>query len=507
MPALHRSGARFPRMDWRQAVSFEHSGTSDAYLSALKRCAGVHILVIGDVMLDEYVRGTVDRISPEAPIPILHAAETQFKLGGAANVAQQLIALGASVTLVGVTGQDSAGLMLRKLCESSGISTEWLLQIDSRQTSRKIRILSQGQQLLRVDWEDRQAVTEADSNRLVAHINACRRVDAAIFSDYAKGVVTPELINHLRSTQPSLQHVVVDPKHRNFGRYRGATVLTPNLRELSEAVGHSLNDANLSEIGDAARTQISLGGFDAITVTLGDRGMLVVPADGTETLIPALKRAVYDVTGAGDTAAAVITACLSTGASIATAAYVGNAAAGVAVGAIGAVAVATQDIAQALSNGTPSKILGLSELKQKVQLWRGEKKSVVLTNGCFDLLHPGHLQLLSFAKNLGDVLVLAINSDAAVRRLKGPNRPVVSETDRAAMLGALQCVDAVVLFDEDTPLETIRAVVPDILVKGQDYRLDEVVGRNIVEGAGGWVVLAPLLPNYSTTSILARARA
>jgi D-beta-D-heptose 7-phosphate kinase/D-beta-D-heptose 1-phosphate adenosyltransferase len=242
-------------------------------------------------------------------------------------------------------------------------------------------------------------------------------------------------------------------------------------------------------------------------VTLGARGMLIVDADGTDLLIPAVKRAVYDVTGAGDTAAAVLTACLAAGASIADAARIANTAAGIAVGEIGAIAVSSARIAGELSGIASSKLLSRAELPMRVKRWRDSGQRIVFTNGCFDLLHPGHLSLLNFAKSQGDILVLAINGDASVRRLKGAGRPVVSEQDRAAMLGALACVDAVTIFDEDTPLDAIRCVQPDILVKGRDYRIEEVIGRDIVEAAGGRVVLAPLLPDYSTTSLLARTRA
>lgn len=244
-----------------------------------------------------------------------------------------------------------------------------------------------------------------------------------------------------------------------------------------------------------------------MVVTLGARGMLIVGADGTDLPIPALKRAVYDVTGAGDTAAAVITACLATGASIENAARIANAAAGIAVGEIGAIAVSSSRIAGELSGIAASKLLSRAELPLQLKRWRDRGLRIVFTNGCFDLLHPGHLSLLNFAKSLGDILVLAINGDASVRRLKGPGRPLVSEHDRAAMLGALTCVDAVTIFDEDTPLEIIRSVTPEILVKGRDYRIEDVIGRDVVEAAGGRVVLAPLLPDYSTTSLLARTRA
>jgi D-beta-D-heptose 7-phosphate kinase/D-beta-D-heptose 1-phosphate adenosyltransferase len=299
----------------------------------------------------------------------------------------------------------------------------------------------------------------------------------------------------------------VDPKIRDFSKYRGASLLTPNLRELGDAVGLSLDAQDLPGVINAARTVLRLGICDDLLVTMGDRGMLIVMADDKEMVLPTLKRAVYDVTGAGDTAVAVLTACLTIGATLPEAAHIANAAAGIAVGEVGAVAVPASRIAAELAGTASNKVFSRDGLQIQLSRWRSASERIIFTNGCFDLLHPGHLSLLQFAKSLGDRLVLAINSDAAVRRLKGPGRPVVSQQDRAAMLSALACVDAVVIFEEDTPLEIIKFVCPAILVKGQDYRMDEVIGRSVVEAAGGRVVLAPLLANYSTTALIARAQA
>jgi D-beta-D-heptose 7-phosphate kinase/D-beta-D-heptose 1-phosphate adenosyltransferase len=481
---------------------------ANALLDTLKRCAGVSVLVVGDLMLDEYVGGAVERISPEAPVPIVRAEMSEFRLGGAANVARQVAALGSKVTLAGILGDDSAGDTVRRLCQESRIGTDFILTVGDRPTTRKLRVLSRSQQLLRIDWEDRRPISMQDIDTLLSKIHHLTPHDAIILSDYAKGIVcAPVIAGLMRLGEGRHPRIVVDPKHRDFSRYRGASILTPNLRELSDAVGYSLDSANLDAIATAARTQIHCGNFEGLVVTLGDRGMLVVLADGIELLIPALKRAVYDVTGAGDTAAAVLTACLASGATVATAAQIANSASGIAVGEIGAVAVPSSRIAEALTGRPPSKVLSRKDLQTRASQWRENGQCIVFTNGCFDVLHPGHLSLLSYAKSLGDVLVLAINSDSAVRRLKGPSRPIVSQDDRAAMLSALGFVDAVTIFDEDTPLETIRCVEPQVLVKGQDYRLDQVIGREVVEAAGGRVVLAPLLGDYSTTSLLARVRA
>jgi D-beta-D-heptose 7-phosphate kinase / D-beta-D-heptose 1-phosphate adenosyltransferase len=481
---------------------------SKALLKTLTQCAKVSVLVVGDLMLDEYVTGNVERISPEAPVPIVHAGSTEFRLGGAGNVARQVAALGARVQLVATIGNDAAGDTVQRLCEEAGISAQSILTVTGRRTTRKLRVVSQSQQLLRIDWEERQSLTEANTQALLQKANSFDSPDAIILSDYAKGVLSEPMMAGISKWHGSRSRaIVVDPKHRDFSYYRGARLLTPNLRELGHAVGRTLDPTDMEAIASAARSQIQLGEFEGLIVTLGDQGMLVILGGGEELHIPAIKRAVYDVTGAGDTVAAVLTTCLAAGGRVEQAAYIANVAAGIAVGEIGAVAVAPSSIADALTGQSQSKIYSRVRLQQQVGLWRHTGKRIVLTNGCFDLLHPGHLSLLSFAKSLGDCLVLAINSDAAVRRLKGPTRPVVSQLDRAAMLSALACVDAVTIFDEDTPIDVIRSVQPEILVKGQDYRLDDVVGRDFVESTGGRVVLAPLLGDYSTTSLLARAQA
>jgi D-beta-D-heptose 7-phosphate kinase/D-beta-D-heptose 1-phosphate adenosyltransferase len=480
----------------------------EALIAILGKCARVSVTVIGDLMLDEYIEGPVERISPEAPVPIVRAQRSELRLGGAANVARQIRTLGAKVAVVGVVGDDAVGLTLKRMCAESGIETSGILTIEGRPTTRKLRVLGPSQQLLRIDWEDQRPLSEVHSQALLASLKSLSEPDALMLSDYAKGALTDTILSALAGeTFGARCPRIVDPKRREFAKYHGARVITPNLRELSEAAGQPLDPLDMIGIISAAREQIHLGHFDAVLVTLGERGMVVVSADGSETRVPALRRPVYDVTGAGDTVAGVVTACLAAGATVIESAYIANHAAGIAVGEIGAVAVPSERIAAALSGRPAGKLRNRKELEILVQTWRASGKRVVFTNGCFDLLHPGHLSLLHFAKSLGDVLVLAINSDATVRRLKGPDRPVVSQGDRAALLGALECVDAVTIFDEDTPLESVRSVLPDVLVKGQDYRMHEVIGRDLVEAAGGWVVLAPLVPDYSTTSLLQRVRA
>jgi D-beta-D-heptose 7-phosphate kinase/D-beta-D-heptose 1-phosphate adenosyltransferase len=300
--------------------------------------------------------------------------------------------------------------------------------------------------------------------------------------------------------------VVVDPKCPDFGRYRGATVVTPNLRELESAAGCTLDVKSPAAIADAAHRVLALAGLEALVVTLGEQGMLVVRREGGESAIPALRRPVYDVTGAGDTAIAVLALGLAAGAPLVDAATVANAAAACAVGAVGAVAVGRAEIVATLRSAQGVNVLDRTALALRVAAWRRDGKRIVFTNGCFDLLHAGHLALLHGAAALGDVLVLAINSDASVRRLKGPDRPLVAAAERAAMVAALECVDAVTLFDEDTPDALLHLVRPDILVKGQDYQLTQVVGREFVESYGGRVELLPLVQGRSTSDLVARIR-
>jgi D-beta-D-heptose 7-phosphate kinase/D-beta-D-heptose 1-phosphate adenosyltransferase len=474
-------------------------------LSILDRYHGKHLWVVGDLMLDEYVMGTVDRISPEAPVPVVKVRGTEYRLGGAANVARQVAALGAQVSLAGLIGADATGEDFLRLCNAANIDTRAVIRLPERRTTRKLRVLGHTQQLLRLDWEDVSPCAPQATVRMVSKLTDGRRPDAIILSDYAKGVLTPETMASvigLRGVAP----VVVDPKHRDFTRYRGATTITPNLRELEAAAGQSLDVDDTAAIAAAARSVAEAAGLEAMLVTLGDRGMLVVPVQNPEVAVPAIQRAVYDVTGAGDTAIAVLSLSLASQASLLAAAQLANAAAGVSVGQVGAVAVDMASIRDAVAARPDSKIFGRDDLAARAASWRMTGKRIVFTNGCFDLLHAGHVSLLSQAAKLGDVLVLAINSDASVRRLKGSERPLVPQADRAAVLAALSFVDAVTIFDEDTPLEALQAVRPHVLVKGGDYQLAQVVGRQFMEETGGSVQLVPLMPERSTTALVERIR-
>jgi D-beta-D-heptose 7-phosphate kinase/D-beta-D-heptose 1-phosphate adenosyltransferase len=473
-------------------------------LPALDRYPGLRVWVVGDLMLDEYVMGAVDRVSPEAPVPVVRVRDTEHRLGGAANVARQVAALGAKVSLVGTIGTDAAGDDLLRLCATCGIDTRAVVRAPQRRTTRKLRVLGHSQQLLRMDWEDSSPCDAAVCAQMLAALGA-ESPDAIILSDYAKGVLTSQIITAITGRAGKVP-VVVDPKSRDFTRYRGATTVTPNLRELELASGTSLDPTNAESVAAAARPLIAAAGLSSMVVTLSEHGMLVVPADGPPIAVPASRREVFDVTGAGDTAIAVLTLSLAAGTSLAAAARLANAAAGVSVGQVGTVAVDADSIRSELTASPESKVLSRAELAARAASWRIAGKRIVFTNGCYDLLHAGHLSLLHGAAKLGDILVLAINSDASVRRLKGPERPLVPQAERAALLAALACVDAVTVFDEDTPLATIEAVRPHVLVKGADYKAEQVVGREVVEANGGRVALVPLLPQKSTTALVARIK-
>ena len=480
-------------------------GDISALLALPDRFADLNIWVIGDLMLDEYVTGTVERISPEAPVPVVRAQSTEHRLGGAANVARQIAMLGARASLAGICGEDAPGEELLRLCTASGIDTRAVLKLSGRHTTRKLRVVSHSQQLLRLDWEDIQPCAANVTLQLLEKLDSGEPPAAIILSDYAKGVLTPETLAAMLRSRATVPRVV-DPKHRDFARYRGATTVTPNLHELEVACGRTLPVEDTAAIAAAARGVMANAGLESMVVTLGSRGMLVVPHDAPEVAVPAMRHEVYDVTGAGDTAIAVLTLALAAQAPLIEAAQLANAAAGVSVCQVGAVAVSAASIRDALAAHPDGKLLSRQELAARAATWRSEGKRIVFSNGCFDLLHAGHLSLLSHASKLGDVLVLAINSDASVRRLKGPERPLVPQAERAALLAALTFVDAVTIFEEDTPLAVLQTIKPHVLVKGGDYQPSEVIGRELVEAAGGQVVIVPLTPEKSTSSLVARIR-
>lgn len=473
------------------------------------------VLVIGDVMLDRYLWGEVSRISPEAPVPVVRVREKSEGLGGAANVAANLAGLGCDVALIGVVGPDDAGTLLQKSLSMQGIKNH-LVNDPSRPTISKTRVMGHSQQLIRLD-EEKTNFLDADlalqvlqtAKELAPHFKA------VILSDYGKGIFsTPELTQTLIELCHSHgMHVLVDPKGRDWQRYRGATCVTPNSAELELIAEYRVDgiENRVVRAADSVRRKYDL---EWLLVTRGPKGMCLTGSSERPCFISANAREVFDVSGAGDTVIAVLAAGVASGLSFPQSAELANVAAGIVVGKLGTQPINISELRAAAGmngngarQGQYSKIAGLSVARMQIQAWRSADAKVVFTNGCFDLLHPGHVHLLNQAREQGDRLAVGLNTDASIRRLKGDNRPILSEQDRAAMLSALDCVDLVVLFDEDTPLELIENLRPDVLVKGDDYHISNVVGRSMVEKYGGEVRLVPILQGYSTTGIVNRMRA
>ncbi len=484
--------------------------------AALERLTGVPVLVLGDIMLDRFVYGGVERISPEAPIPVLRIARESAMLGGAGNVLRNLAALGVRPHGIAVVGEDAAGAEVEELARSclEPVAGEIeLLRTAARRTTIKDRFIAAGQQLLRVD-RDPEAGLDGDTQARVraAALAAVAGASAVILSDYGKGLLDEALIAAVVAAAGERGcPVIVDPKGRDFARYRGATWVTPNRRELAEASGLATGDDDA--VAAAARKVIADAGIGAVLATRSEQGMTLVSgqgrAGGTDVChLKAEAREVYDVSGAGDTVVATFAAALGAGLDQVTAAQLANVAAAIVVGKLGTAVARPAEILHALLASdllaAEAKVVDLDSLGEQVAQWRKAGLKIGFTNGCFDLLHPGHVSLLEQARAACDRLIVGLNSDASVRRLKGETRPVQGEAARAAVLASLASVSRVVLFGEDTPLALIEALKPDVLVKGADYSVEQVVGADIVQAYGGKVVLAELSPGHSTTATIAR---
>lgn len=470
----------------------------------LERMSRVHVWVLGDLMLDEYVEGDVERISPEAPVPVVRMRNEFRRLGGSGNAALACAALGATVSLCGVIGDDDAGRSLLTACRAAGLDVESVARLQGRPTTRKLRVLSRGQQMLRLEHETEQPIARDVWQPLWRRLAGGKSADVILLSDYAKGALPAELMRTaIDWARVRGVPVVVDPKGRDYACYRGATVLTPNMGELALATGESKLRSQ-DHIERAARKLMSEVDVDAVVVTLGADGVTVVKREVLAVHLPARAKEVFDPTGAGDVVAAIIALGCGSGMSLVSAAEIANAAAGVSVARVGAGGVTPAEIAKQLEPSRSSAVMSAAELRELRRCWHLQGKTVVFTNGCFDVVHAGHLALLRHAAALGDVLVVAVNADASVSRLKGPGRPLTTETERAELLAALDCVDAVVVFEQDTPYELIEALRPDVLVKGGDYTRDRVVGADLVESWGGRVSLVPLVEARSTSSLVAR---
>lgn len=466
------------------------------------------VLIVGDLILDRYVSGDVTRISPEAPIPILTARSSEERLGGAGNVAANLIGMNAQVDVVGVLGDDGWGRALRALLEAQGIETAGCVVDATRPTIQKARMMSGAHQMLRVDYEDSRPVSGHACDAMLAILPArVKLAQAVVLSDYGKGVLTSEVLQVVISAARAARvPVLVDPKGADYARYRGATLVTPNRKEAEQALGRTLGSLDL--LPQAADDLMQNAGLDATVITLGPDGIYFKERQGSAGHVPAQARAVFDVTGAGDTVVAQLAFYLASGVGLRVAVMLANQAAGIVVGRLGTHAVTRKELVARLREARPhgGKVVRPEELDLFLAAWRREGRRIVFTNGCFDVLHVGHITYLRFARSKGDVLLVGVNDDASVRRAKGDGRPVNPLEDRMCLLAALEMVDAVTSFPEDTPAKIIERVSPNVLVKGEDWAEKGVVGREWVEAHGGQVVLAPLVPGKSTTSILERAR-
>jgi D-beta-D-heptose 7-phosphate kinase/D-beta-D-heptose 1-phosphate adenosyltransferase len=474
------------------------------------RLTRAKILVVGDLMLDCYCWGDVRRISPEAPVPVVKVKvkEKTYRLGGAGNVAANLSGLGCTAAVIGLIGQDAASIQLKDLLAAAAIQDHCLVDA-GRPTTTKTRIMASKQQVVRLDEEDGSGIGAQTADRLLKAVEAMLpSLDALILSDYGKGMFDSiEFIQAIiQSCRKTGVPTFIDPKGRDWNRYAGATCVTPNTAELELAAGSDVREENdLIPVARDLRRRLAL---DWLLVTRGPKGMALFGDDASPVMIAARAREVFDVSGAGDTVIATLAACVAAGLRFADAAGVANTAAGIVVGKLGTWAVRWSELEEALMVETQKrpastlwKVAGMEDASVRLSRWRLAEQRIVFTNGCFDLLHPGHVSLLHQARHLGDRLIVGLNTDASIRRLKGAQRPILPWKDRAAILSALEDVDMVVFFDEDTPLNLIGQLKPDILVKGADYRVDEVVGKSIVESYGGQVRLVDILDGHSTTAI------
>lgn len=499
-------------MNHTMAISSRTSPATDIELAAIVRSFhSVRVLVIGDVILDRYITGAVHRLSPEAPIPVLRPSGNRCTLGGAANVALNVAMLGAQAILVGVIGNDAAGDEIERLVGATAGITAALVRVANRPTTSKTRFMTGSHQLLRLDEE---TTSPLDAAGVAAVMEAVDRSlgdgGVIVLSDYAKGVLCDGVLDAVLATAAIAGRLVIaDPKRLDFAAYRGATILTPNEHEVRAATRIEADQD--TEADRAGRVALEATGGSAVLVTRSAKGLTLVCRDQDALHIPTRAREVADVSGAGDTLVAALAVALGAGAALPEAAMLANATAGISVGKQGTATVSRQELLDALHLdelvATDRKVASLEEAVEKVAEWHRRGLKVGFANGCFDLIHPGHVRLLSEARGACDRLIVALNTDASVKRLKGPTRPLQNEMARATVMASMSPVDLVMLFDEDTPLELIVALRPDVLVKGSDYTVEQVVGGDLVQGWGGKVVLVTLRDGHSTTGTIRRMTA
>jgi D-beta-D-heptose 7-phosphate kinase/D-beta-D-heptose 1-phosphate adenosyltransferase len=479
-------------------------------MTVTDKLSDVRVLCVGDVMLDRYVSGQVKRISPESPVPVLSISGTKSFPGGAANVARNIASLGGLCTLVSVVGQDAAARELQETMQKiAGIRCEFRSSSD-RPTSEKIRFVAHGQHMLRTDAEVTEPISPATAKAIIESMERfASEHDVMVLSDYAKGLLTDEVVRScIDIAKRHRLPIVVDPKSVNLQRYSGATVITPNSKEVMDATGIDPTDDD-ARAEEAGLSILGSAGVEAVLLTRAHRGMTLVGGGGAAVHIEASAREVFDVVGAGDTVIATLSLALGARLDLAEAARLANFAAGVVVGKRGTATVTQTELADEvlrLSRGSlqalQNKIMSREDAVELARTWRKNGFKVGFTNGCFDILHVGHLAILAFARQNSGRLIVAINSDASVKRLKEPGRPINPEIDRAMVLAALSVVDAVVVFGEDTPLAMIEELNPDVLVKGADYTIDNIVGARHVLSSGGKVLTCELVPGKSTTRVV-----
>ncbi len=475
--------------------------------SLVRKVKAAPILVAGDVMVDEYIIGDVDRISPESPVPVLVARDRLRRLGGAGNVVRNLVSLGAKVALFGTVGKDEAGEWFRDHCESSQIETFWLKEDSSRPTTMKTRVVARNQQIVRIDEEHERDLDPDLESAIISEIaQVLPQVHGIVISDYGKGFLTPRVLEALLAggRRGNDVPIIVDPKGMDYRRYSGATYITPNIREASLASGTEIRDRD--SLVRAGRILLDHTAAEGIVVTRGRDGMtLVTRKKDQDFRVKPVE--IVDVTGAGDTVVSAIALAVASGLSIEEAIELANLAASLVVSKFGAAWVTLDQIAESLrATSQEQKTLSKDDIATVLRNHRIQGQSIVFTNGCFDLFHVGHLEILRKAANHGDILVVGVNSDRSVARIKGPGRPIIGETERVELLSALPFVTYVIVFDEDTPLNIIKEVRPDVLVKGEDWRGKPVVGEEIVKARGGRVTFVKHVPGVSTSGILQRIR-
>ena len=488
---------------------------SENLVHILSNIGRPNIMLVGDFMLDKYVWGEVNRISQEAPIPVLNVASEEIRPGGAGSVASNLAHLGANIFCYGAIGNDNEGRLLLDNLNDLGVNTEGIVQDSDRPTTVKVRMMghlqSAGkgiQQLLRIDYEKTEDIEEEKQEAIINKIEGkIQQVDIVLISDMNKGLLSRRILDAvIKSGKDHNVPVIVDPGlTKDYGIYRGATAITPNRFETKLSTGIKITDVN--SMKSAGRKLLEENLFEYIIITADKDGMFLYSRDGKCKLISTVPKDVYDVSGAGDMVLSVFGFVVGSKNSFEDAAMIANVAAGVEVGKIGAVPISKSEILSELMGGSNplyTKIKVLDELEEILNRHRKENKKIVFTNGCFDILHVGHIEYLKFSRRQGDVLVIGLNTDRSVREQKGDKRPFVSEDERARLISALEDVDYVILFDDLTPEKLIRRVKPDVLVKGEDWKEKGVVGREFVESYGGKVILAPLVKDVSTTDIVSR---